>query len=137
MFCVSIFSSRLTRRTRQLSSWIHASDLNVSDLVMGTWQSGVSLPLSFQLARTNTQTRGRSHLIRSPRSLITAMTSIFNSGYHRESFSFLSSTCYSNISKNVIDALLLMKCKPTKKVWLLRKTNEIWLLANPLRCESG
>lgn len=37
--CISIFYSKLTRKMRQLSAWIHGSDLNVSDLVIETWQT--------------------------------------------------------------------------------------------------
>lgn len=39
MWSISIFSTRLTRKMRQLSAWMHASDLNVSDLVIETWQT--------------------------------------------------------------------------------------------------
>lgn len=47
----------------QLSAWIHNCDLNVSDLVVETWQTASRSLLSFSLTRTNTQTDKYLYLI--------------------------------------------------------------------------
>lgn len=38
------------RKMRQLSTWIHGSDLNVSDLVIETWQTVSPSPFSPSLS---------------------------------------------------------------------------------------